>query len=46
MRKFVITAVAAVAGFTAVPVMAEPAPQPTETPMPAPTETPAPAPAE
>lgn len=46
MRKFVVAAVAAVAGFTAVPAMAEPAPEPTETPAPAPTETPAPAPAE
>lgn len=46
MRKFIVAAVVAVAGFTAVPAMAEPAPEPTETPTPAPTETPAPAPAE
>lgn len=46
MRKTVLAAMAAVAGFTAIPAMAEPAPEPTETPTPAPTETPAPAPAE
>ncbi len=48
MRKFVVAAIAAAAGFTAIPAMAEPAPEPTETPTPAPepTEVPAPAPAE
>lgn len=46
MRKFVVAAIVAAAGFTAIPAMAEPAPEPTETPAPAPTEDPAPAPAE
>jgi len=45
MRKFVVAATAMVAGLTAVPAMANPAPEPTETPAPAPTETPAPTPA-
>ena len=46
MRKFVVAAMAAAAGFTAIPAIAGPTPEPTEMPTPAPTETPAPAPAE